>query len=128
GRLAMWDHVQAADAATAVIAMIEDAEAIDRIEAIMAVEGLDGVFMGRADLSLALKAAGPDAEPVKLATERVTAAARAAGKVVSALAAGASDARWLRELGVSALVVSSDQGLLRQAALRALADFQDLGD
>ncbi|HUE44737.1 MAG TPA: aldolase/citrate lyase family protein, partial [Aestuariivirgaceae bacterium] len=46
GRLAMWDHVQAADAATAVIAMIEDAEAIDRIEAIMAVEGLDGVFMG----------------------------------------------------------------------------------
>lgn len=128
GRLSMSDHIDAADAMTTVIAMIEDAEAVDRIEAIVAVEGLDAVFIGRADLSVALNVAGPDAEPVRSATERVTAAARAAGKPVSGLTAGGADARWLRRLGVSALVVSSDQGLLRQAALGAVAEFHDLGD
>lgn len=126
GRLAMWDHVDAADAATSVIAMIEDPEAVDRVEAILAVEGLDGVFVGRADLAVALRAGGPDDEPVRSATARVAAAAGAAGKPVSAMTAGGPDARWLRELGVRALVVSSDQGLLRRAAEGALADFRAL--
>lgn len=35
---------------------------------------------------------------------------------------GAADAKAMRALGASAFVVSSDQGLMRQAAKRALAD------
>jgi staphyloferrin B biosynthesis citrate synthase len=128
GRLAIWDHVAAADATTTVLAMIEDPEAVDRIEAILAVEGLDGVFIGRADLSVALGISGPEAEPVRSATAIIAAAAKAARKPVSATTAGEADARWLRDLGVSVLVVSSDQGLLRQAALRTLADFDDLSE
>lgn len=127
GRLAMWEHVVAADAITTVIAMIEDPEAVDQIESIMAVQGLDGAFIGRADLSVALDVAGPDAEAIKSATIRIAAAAGAAGKPVCAMTANQADAAWLRELGISALVVSSDQGLLRQAGLRALTDFRDTG-
>ncbi|MCE8456995.1 aldolase/citrate lyase family protein [Rhodovulum sulfidophilum] len=40
----------AQDARSAVIAMIEDAEALDRIYEIVATEGLDAIFIGRADL------------------------------------------------------------------------------
>jgi 2-keto-3-deoxy-L-rhamnonate aldolase RhmA len=126
GRLGVWEHVDAADAQTTVIAMVEDPEALDDLDAIMAVKGLDGVFIGRGDLTVALGAQGPDAEEVKQATLRIAAAAKAAGKAVCAMTPGGADARWLKELGISAFIVSSDQGLMRQAALRTLAEFQDL--
>jgi 2-keto-3-deoxy-L-rhamnonate aldolase RhmA len=125
GRLGVWEHVEAADAQTTVIAMIEDPEALETLDAIMAVKGLDGVFIGRGDLTVALGAKGPDSEEVKSATMRIAAAAKAAGKAVCAMTPGGADARWLKEQGVSAFIVSSDQGLMRQAALRTLAEFQE---
>jgi hypothetical protein len=36
------------------------------------------------------------------------------------------DALAMREIGASAFIFSSDQGLMRQAAGRALAEFEDL--
>ncbi len=43
-----------------VIVMVETASALDDLEALLAVEGLDGVYVGPGDLSLALELAGPD--------------------------------------------------------------------
>jgi 2-keto-3-deoxy-L-rhamnonate aldolase RhmA len=84
------------------------------------------VFIGRADLTVALGVPSPDAEEVKTATERIAVAARVAGEAVCAMSVGGADARWLRELGVSAIVASSDQGLLRQAALHTLREFREI--
>lgn len=126
GRLGVWDHVDRSDARVAVIAMIEDPEALEVIDAIVDVEGLDAVFIGRGDLTVALGAASPAADEVKAATERITAAARAAGRAVCAMSAGGDDARWLKDLGVSAMIVASDQGFMRQAAARALGAFREL--
>jgi 2-keto-3-deoxy-L-rhamnonate aldolase RhmA len=128
GRLEVWDHVDRSDARTAVIAMIEDPEALDAIDAIVDVEGLDAVFIGRGDLTVALGAASPGADEVKTATERITSAALAAGKAVCAMSAGGDDARWLKGLGVSGMIVASDQGFMRQAAARALTAFRELAD
>lgn len=127
GRLGVWDHVDAADAATAVIAMIEDPEALDAIDAIVAVDGLDGVFIGRGDLTVALGASGTNAAEVRAATGKIAAAALEAGKAVCAMTAGGDDARWLKELGVSGMIVASDQAFMRQAAAQALAAFRALG-
>lgn len=125
GGLDMWDHVDAADATTTVIAMIEDPEALGQIDEIAAVDGIDGFFIGRSDLTVALGAPAMDAAEVRDAVERIAAAGRTAGKTICAMAGRLDEAAWLRQLGVTALIVASDQGFMRQAAARALAEFRD---
>lgn len=127
GRLGIWDHVDHNDAQTTVIAMIEDPEAVDSIESIVDVAGLDGVFIGRGDLTVAYGAESPGADEIASATEKIATAARAAGKAVCAMTAGGDDASWLKDLGVTAMIVASDQAFMRQAAAKALQDFRSLG-
>lgn len=126
GRRSLWEHVDACDAETTVIAMIEDPEALDVVDEIAGVEGLDGFFIGRGDLTISLRARTPDDEAVRSATMRIAAAGKAAGKAVCAMTAGGEDAAWLKELGVTAMIVASDQGFMRQAASRTLAEFRQL--
>jgi 2-keto-3-deoxy-L-rhamnonate aldolase RhmA len=62
------------------------------------------------------------------ATEKIAAASRAAGKVLCAHVGrlDSPEVPWLRGLGVSAFILSSDQGLMRSAALQAVAQFKGL--
>jgi 2-keto-3-deoxy-L-rhamnonate aldolase RhmA len=128
GAAGFQEHVAAGDAESAVLAMVEDLAALARLPEIMAVPGLDAVFIGRGDLAIALGADGPMAPSVVAATEKIAAAARAAGKPMCAHVGrvDSPDVAWLRSLGVSAFVVSSDQGLLRAAASEAMAQFRVL--
>jgi staphyloferrin B biosynthesis citrate synthase len=126
GATGIWEHVDARDAETTVIAMIEDPEALDDIDAIVAVEGLDGFFIGRGDLTVALQATGLADPKVRAATEKILAAARKAGKPVCLMIANAAEAADWRALGASAFIVSSDQGFMRAAALKTRADFDAL--
>jgi 4-hydroxy-2-oxoheptanedioate aldolase len=48
------DYAQRADETIVVFAMIETAQALDNLDAILSVEGLDAVYIGPSDLSLAL--------------------------------------------------------------------------
>ena len=107
-----------------VIAMIEDPEAIDDIDAILAVNGLDGVFVGRGDLAVALQDREPDTPQVRAATDRVIKATRQIGKPVCLLASGPAEAREFVACGVTAFVISSDQGFMRSAAASALKDYK----
>lgn len=116
GGFGMWPHVDRQDAAVVAIAMIEDPEALPEVDAILATEGLDGVFIGRSDLAVAMNAPGPDAPVVRSIVEAVCAAARGAGKPVCLMVGSAAEARGYRELGASAFIVASDQAFLRQAA------------
>ena len=122
GTLGLWDHVDAQDRAVTVIAMIEDPEALDELDAILAVDGLDGVFIGRGDLTVALGTAGIEAPEILSVVDRITTAAKAAGKPVAIMVGSGEEAARFRARGASAFIVSSDQGFLRQAASRALAD------
>ena len=126
GGIGMANHVATQDAAVTVIAMIEDPEALDHIDEIVAVEGIDGFFVGRGDLAVALGAPAQDAAPVRAATEKVIVAVRAAKKPVCIMVASASEATGFKALGVSAFIVSSDQGFMRQAAQTTLAGFGQL--
>jgi 2-keto-3-deoxy-L-rhamnonate aldolase RhmA len=122
------DHIPFADRTTTVIAMIEDARALDVIEDIVAVEGIDCIFMGRGDLGLSLSNAGPSAPPLKDAVEAICAACRKHDKPISAVVQqmNSDEARWLIGLGVTAMMVASDQGFMRTAAAAALEDFRTI--
>ena len=123
GATPVWQNVDAADAQTTVIAMIEDPEAVENIEQIVKVDGVDGFFIGRGDLTVAFGAPSNTAPGIQQAVERITSAARAAGKPVCVMVNAADEAEGFQLLGASAFIVSSDQGLMRRAAAQVLKDF-----
>jgi 2-keto-3-deoxy-L-rhamnonate aldolase RhmA len=127
GAAGVWQHVDAQDGAVTFIAMIEDPEALDEIDAIVATEGLDGVFIGRGDLTVALGAPAMDAPEIIAVCEKIIAAAKKAGKPVAMMVATADDARRFHAMGATTFIVASDQGFMRQAALKAYADISAVG-
>lgn len=119
------DHMDNADASTAVIAMIEDPEAVDQLDEIFAVEGLTAAFIGRGDLSARLGAPHVGDPMVGALVERITqAAARHGVPLIAHVGSGADpDIARLGAAGVTGFLVASDQGLLRQGALAARKAF-----
>lgn len=126
GAIGMWPHVDKQDAEVTVIGMIEDPEALDCLDAIFQTEGLDGIFIGRGDLTVALGAKAIDAPEVMAAAEKIATTARKYKKAVCMMVASASEAEMFRKIGASAFIVSSDQGLMRQAAVKLTHDFSAL--
>lgn len=124
GRLGLSAHLEACDAQTAVIAMLEDPQAVDAAPEIAATEGIDAFFLGRGDLTVALGETSTEAAAVRQAIARLVAAVRAAGKPLCAFVNKSSEIAGLRELGVSAFIVSSELGFVRQAAAAELAQFR----
>lgn len=120
------DNFRYADETTTVICMIEDRQALDVIDDIAAVEGVDALFLGRGDLGLSLSNATDPVPSVKDAVEIAVKAAKSHGKPVSAVVQSmkSDEAKWLIDLGVTAMMVASDLGFLRQAARAALDDFR----
>ena len=118
----MWRHIADSDANTVVVAQIEDPEALDEIDAIAAVDGVDSLFIGRGDLTAAFGDESKEPPAVRNAVERISAAALNAGKSISVYVGNGTEAAWLKSLGASTFVLSSDQGFLRQGALAGLAE------
>lgn len=120
------DHQAFADRTTTVIAMIEDRQAIEVVDDIVATPGIDAIFLGRGDLALSLSNATRPAPSVKEAVEIVTDACRRRGKAISAVVQSldSDEAKWLTDLGVTAMMVATDQGFMRQAAASVLAQFR----
>lgn len=121
----MWKHIAASDDAVTVVAQIEDPEALDQIEAIAAVEGIDSLFIGRGDLTAAFGDETPNPPAVRNAVERIAAAARKANKPVSVYVGAKAEAEWLRDQGATTFINNSDQGFLRQAAMKGLAEMRE---
>ena len=122
----MWKHIRASDDAVTVIAQIEDPEALDEIDAIAAVEGIDSLFIGRGDLTAAFRDETPNPPAVRAAVEKISAAARKVNKPVSVYVGGRPDAEWLQSQGATTFICNSDQGFLRQAAAKGLAEMREL--
>ncbi len=124
----MWRHIGQADADTVVVAQIEDPEALDEIDAIAAVDGIDSLFIGRGDLTAAFGDETSDPPRVRNAVECISAASRKANKPISVYIGSQAEAVWLRSLGASVFVLSSDQGFLRQAAAQGLNEVRKAVD
>jgi 4-hydroxy-2-oxoheptanedioate aldolase len=106
------------------IAMIETRPALDALEEILGVPGIDGVFVGPADLSIALSGGtelNPESDAVMAALAHVAARAKAHGKFTSAFGLNGSHAKMLHDLGYALASVSTESGLLRAGARAELA-------
>jgi len=126
GGLSRWDHVEQSDAGVAVIAQIEDPQALACIDDIAAVDGIDALFIGRGDLTVALGLSSSEGPEMVGIVASIAAAGQSAGKAICGYAAGRAEAEFLAQHGASAFVVSSDQGFVRREAQRTLKDFQTL--
>jgi 4-hydroxy-2-oxoheptanedioate aldolase len=120
-------YLRQANELTVTFAMIETQTALDNAEAIAATPGIDALFLGPADLSIALSKGGnvdPMAADVDRELDRIIAAASKAGKIMGAYCHSAERAVALAKRGIRFLAVGSDMGFLRAgaaAALKALA-------
>lgn len=112
-----------ADRDVLVIAQIEEPGGVDNAAAIAACAGVDGLFVGRADLAVAMGETESNSETIWRAAGRIGAAAASSGVVLSGFAANADDLRALRDVGATCIIHGSDQTLLRQAAARVRQEF-----
>jgi 4-hydroxy-2-oxoheptanedioate aldolase len=122
----MKTYLREANALTVTFAMIETRTALDNLDAIAATEGIDALFVGPSDLSIALTD-GAEVEPhsaiVERELDRVVAAARKHNKVPGLYCVNAERALFAAKRGFRFLAVGSDLGFLRSgtaAQIKAL--------
>lgn len=116
GARTMAAHLQASAAETVVVAQIEDVTALEAIDEIAAVDGIDCLFVGRMDLTVALGAASANAPEVVDAVETICAAARKARRRIGMFVPDPAElARW-RARGASLFLLASDQQFLTAGA------------
>jgi 2-keto-3-deoxy-L-rhamnonate aldolase RhmA len=110
---------------TCVIAQIEDLEAVDDIDAICQVEGIDCIFIGRMDLTVALEQTNASHPDVLAAVEKVVSAANKYSKSCGMFVADLSELpRWI-SLGVSLFLLGSDHGFMLSGARQLQQKFAD---
>jgi 2-keto-3-deoxy-L-rhamnonate aldolase RhmA len=112
----MAAHLDDSRARTVVIGQIEDPEAIDDIDAIAAVDGVDALFVGRADLTVAYGAATQDDARVLAALDAVCCAGRAHGRPTGMFLAREGDAPGWIDKGARLFLLGSDHGFLLSGA------------
>jgi 4-hydroxy-2-oxoheptanedioate aldolase len=121
------DYPQHADRTIVRFAMIETAQALDNLDAILSVEGLDAIYIGPSDLSLALgcKPAFDEVDPpVAAAIEHILERAKAHG-VVAGIHNGSPEAARARVAkGFRFVTVGSDARLMAAGAQQVLASMR----
>ncbi|WP_437890371.1 2-keto-3-deoxy-L-rhamnonate aldolase [Phytobacter sp. V91] len=128
-RAARWGRVEnymaRANDELCLLIQVESKTALDNLDAILAVEGIDGVFIGPADLSASLgypdNAGHPEVQRViQDALERV----RATGKAAGFLAVSPDMARKALQWGANFVAVGVDTMLYTEALDSRLALFK----
>lgn len=120
GAQPMAQALDAGDSAL-LICQIETPEAVQAAEAIAALDGVDGLFVGRADLAVAMGETSAGAKPVMEAAAHVSRVARAKGKIAGMATGDGGECAAFRAMGVNWFIVGADQSFLRAAAQRAVA-------
>ena len=100
-----------------LLVQVETQEALAEIEAIAAIEGVDGIFIGPADLSASLGHIGNPGHPeVQAAIQDAVKRLTAIGKPAGILTPSEPDARRYIEWGYRFVAVGSDLGLMTKHA------------
>lgn len=117
-------YLDKADDDICLLVQVETREAIEQVAEISAVDGVDGVFIGPADLSASLGHRGKPTHPAVLAEiERAIAAVTAANKAPGILTADVAAARRFITLGCRFVAVGTDIGLLARGTDALAGEF-----
>jgi 2-keto-3-deoxy-L-rhamnonate aldolase RhmA len=118
------DNLAANKNNTCVIVQIEDIEAVDDIEAICQVDGIDCIFIGRMDLTVALQQTDPAHPSVLEAVQKIVDAATKYHKPCGMFVGNLDELTHWIEAGVSLFLLSSDHGFLLAGARQLEQQFQ----
>ncbi len=129
-RASRWNahpaYVREADAQVCVLVQAETALAMQHLDAIAATPGVDGVFIGPADLSASMGHPGNAAHPdVQAAIEQGIARILKAGKAPGILATSEPPARKWLAAGARFVAVGADTMLLASGAQALLGQFKE---
>ena len=114
------DYIATANDEVCLLLQVESRAGLAALGAILKLDGVDGVFIGPADLAADMGHRGNPAAPeVQAAITDALRRIRAAGKAAGILTSNKALARSYAEMGVEFLAVGSDVGTL-SAGLRAL--------
>lgn len=115
------DYLQSANDEICLLLQVESRAGLEALDEILAVEGVDGVFVGPADLAADMGHLGkPGAPEVQAAVVDALTRIRAAGRAAGILTSDRALAKGYADLGVEFLAVGSDAGVL-VSGLRNLA-------
>jgi 2-keto-3-deoxy-L-rhamnonate aldolase RhmA len=118
GSLGMKSALENGDSAR-LICQIESDKAVDAAAEIAKLDGVYGLLIGRADLALSMGFDTTQTPEVEMAVLKVIQAAKASNRKVVMAVGDGKELEKYRALGADWFVLSSDQGLLRRAAIEA---------
>ena len=117
------EYIQAANKAIVTIVQIESPEAVENLKPIARADGVDIIFGGPLDLSVAMGVPGKTDHPKVLAIlDRILKETKAAGKVAGIAVSSIDEASAYIEKGFQFITVGSDLSFIIKQA-RLLADF-----
>ena len=119
------DYLHEANERVCLLVQVETVAALQQLDAIAATVGVDGVFIGPADLAASMGHLGQPAHPeVRAAIEAAIARIRAQGKPAGVLASDEAFARRCLALGAQFVAVGVDTSLLVRATTQLAAAFK----
>jgi 4-hydroxy-2-oxoheptanedioate aldolase len=119
------DYAKRAHEEICLLVQVETQAALDNIEAICALDGVDGVFIGPADLHASMGHTGEIANPkVKPLIDDAIRRIRKAGKAPGILTPNEADAKHWLECGALFVAVGADVGILARGAEALAAKFK----
>lgn len=125
-RNSMGDLLEKSRTETIVIAQIEEPEGVAAAEEIAATDGIDGLFLGLADLSVAFGKTGQSSPELHEAFRAVGEAAKAAGKAYMTFVPNAGAAKPLRDHGLTMFFIASEHTWMMQGATAEAAGIHQL--
>ncbi|SEG51833.1 4-hydroxy-2-oxoheptanedioate aldolase [Marinobacterium lutimaris] len=127
-RASRWNgiknYVHQANDEVCLLVQAETVTALENLEAICAVDGVDGVFIGPADLAASMGHLGNPGHPdVQAAIDQAIKTIVASGKAAGTLTGDVAQARRFLELGATFVAVGLDVTLMMQATRARAAEF-----
>ena len=119
------DYAKRAHEEICLLVQVETKSALDNVEAICGIEGVDGVFIGPADLHASMGHTGEVAHPkVKPLIDDAIRRIRKCGSAPGILTPNEADARHWLECGALFVAVGADVGILARGAEALAAKFK----
>jgi 4-hydroxy-2-oxoheptanedioate aldolase len=116
-------YLKSANQLTVTIAMVETRAALEAIDEILAVDGIDGIFIGPSDLSIALSdgaALAPNSAEIDRVMAQALERCQHHGKFICAFGSDGVRAGQLLKLGFHFVIAGGDSAQLRAGARAAI--------
>ena len=122
GAASVAENISLNQSETTVIAQIEDLAALEHIGQIAAQEGIDCLFIGMMDLTVALGAEAATDAIVIEAAEKICVAAQANNRKLGIFVPSIDSIEFWRDRGVTLFLMSSDHSFIKQGAKKLVEE------